>query len=391
MIKPTLVPIAALLAAGCATEGAVFVTKTSLSLVDLDSTPAEVTFGVNRIEGFIAPRNRNGDSPPVLAHLQSDRGLLQPNIQQVYATGTAAERLAGDPNGSSSNCSETECSEPTEGKPLIFSTSTNIGIRIGLGAQITSPVDGLVLGYRRKEMSYVPVLAKDQRGNYRYPSLIAAIRLAGPSAEERKGFSACQGFATGNAATALAAHDDAGFGCLDDQKSVRQLLTSRQGVELRQQAEITGTLRCYAALPDEPKKRAREQAEQLGVLAPRAAGETTKVAGAGGGIEPKLAAYQLGDADGDYAMRLLLGTVPPAAKAPVAEPVVGPLELAAQEVEGNVDGFLPAALKQQDTPAPAGEKPARKAKKEDHAVPLGIAAALREQLLRAHRVYVCGL
>ena len=40
-LVPLLIPLAALLA-GCGTPGAVFVTKTSLAIADLDSTPAEV-------------------------------------------------------------------------------------------------------------------------------------------------------------------------------------------------------------------------------------------------------------------------------------------------------------------------------------------------------------
>jgi len=376
-----LVPLLIPLASGCATEGAVFVTKTSLALVDVDGTPPEATIGVNRVEGFIAPRNRNGDTPPVLAHLQSDRALLQPNVQQVYATGTAAERLAGKEDGRSSDCSAVDCPGETEGKPLIFATSTNIGLRIGLGSQPTSPIDGIVLGYRRKEMSYVPVLAKDRHGNFRYPSLIAAIRLAGPSTQNAKGFSACQGFATGTAATALAEQDDAGFGCLDDNKSVRQMLTSKQGVELRQQAEITATLRCYAAAAPRRRQAAREQAEQFGLLAPAAEGGRMSAA-AGGDF--KTAAYTLADEDSRYAMRLLLGTVPPKktkeSSLPLSEQE---LDAATKRPKGEGAGPVPLGA------GPQGSAASPEPRKPDGSVPLAIAASLREHLLRAHRAYVC--
>lgn len=252
------------LAVGCSSPGAVFVTKTSLSFVDVDGTPAEATLGVNRVEGFIAPRNRKGDTPPVLAHLQSDRGWFEPSVQQVYATGTAALRLA-DPSGRENvGCGEKGCVEDDKtGAPLTFMTSTNIGVRIGLGTSPTAPVDGFVFGYRRKEMSYVPALAQTKDGDYLYPSLIAAIRLRG-SQTDPKGFNSCQGFATGAAATKLAERDDAGFGCLDDQ-TVRQMLTSRDS-ELRRQAALFSTLRCYAALDAGQRADVRAHARHLGLL-----------------------------------------------------------------------------------------------------------------------------
>lgn len=290
-LVPLLIPLAALLA-GCGTPGAVFVTKTSLAIADLDSTPAEMTFAMHRVEGFIAPRNQNGNTPPVLAHIQSNRELWEPEVRQVYATGTAAERLAGDFDSNNSECDickkEPPASDAAEQKkidnkkegekeaakqaaerapkvsPVVFTTSTTIGLRIGVSAE--NIVDGVVLGYRRKEMSFVPSLAKDDHGNYRYPSLIAAINLQSKGGKEA-GFQACQGFATGTAATKLAETDDAGLGCLDENESVKRLLTASRRAEMRQHASVAGALRCYVALPDERRHAARRNAEMLGLVA----------------------------------------------------------------------------------------------------------------------------
>lgn len=306
-----LVPLLLPAAAACTTDGAVFVTKTSLSFADVDATPPEATAGLHRVEGFIAPRNRNGDTPPVLAHLQSNRAFFTPNVQQVYATGTAAERLADDTDSNNSNCAQ--CTDQTEGRPITFATSTSIGLRIGLGSTLTSPIEGIMLGFRRKEMSYVPVLAKDKMGNYHYPSLIAAIRLAGPDTKDPTGFSSCQGFATGSAATALAAKDDAGFGCLDGNETVKQMLTSKNGLDMRQQAEIATILQCYVKLPaGERRRNARAHAVQLGLLAEN--GADGKVAVASAASELQVKTYSLAEEDNLYAGRLLNAALPASAQ-----------------------------------------------------------------------------
>lgn len=313
------------LAAACTTDGAVFVTKTSLSFTDVDATPPEATLGLHRVEGFIAPRNRNGDAPPVLAHLQSNRAFFQPNIQQVYATGTAAERLADETEKDNSDCAS--CTAETEGRPITFATSTSVGLRIGLGSTLTSPIEGIMFGFRRKEMSYVPVLAKDAEGNYHYPSLIAAIRLAG--AEDRadpkdpRGFTSCQGFATGSAATALASKDDAGFGCLDGSQTVKQMLTSRNNLEMRQQAEIAMILQCYVKLPaGEPRDKARAHATQLGLMSDGAADNRAAMLPTGAS-DVQLKMNWLAEQDNHYTGRILNATLwvggqkGPAADAPV--------------------------------------------------------------------------
>jgi len=287
-----------LLAAGCANEGAIFVTKSSLSIFDVDSTPPEATIALQRVEGFIAPRNRNGDTPPVLAHLQANRAFFSPEVQQVYATGTAAERLAGDAESDNSSC-ET-CTTETK-QPVTFATSTTIGLRVGLAGS-TNIIEGMVLGYRRKEMSFVPVLAKDADGTYHYPSLIAAIKLNDQEAGKTE-FGSCQGFATGTAATALATSGDGGFGCLGNNQTVKQLLVSKAGSNTRQQAEIAQVLACYITASDERKGLMRADAQRLGLLLD-AKGQELTVASADLG-DLKTAALRSTPTDTDYAQRLL--------------------------------------------------------------------------------------
>jgi hypothetical protein len=300
-----LVPLAAMVAAGCSTPGAIFVTKTSLAVADFDSTPGEMTVAMHRVEGFIAPRNENGNTPPVLAHLQSNRAYWYPEVQQVYATGTAAERLAGDFKSNNSDC--TTCKKKNETQatpvitPVIFTTSTTLGLRIGVSTQ--NVPDGLVLGYRRKEMSFVPTLAEDKGGNYRYPSLIAAIRINQPNQGNGK-FSACQGFATGTAANKLAeSQDSSGLGCLPANQSVRSLLAGKQGAEFRQHEEVVRALACYVALPEARKLIVQENAARFFAAS---AGGMVRTADDG----LKLKASAAVDEDTRYVQRLVGAIVP---------------------------------------------------------------------------------
>src|SRR5882762_7431723 len=89
------VVLAASLIAACASPGAVFVTKTSLSIVDADSTPAGVSFGFDRVEGFIGPVNPDGTVPSVVAKIETDGKIFNSKIKQIYATGAAAEAVTG--------------------------------------------------------------------------------------------------------------------------------------------------------------------------------------------------------------------------------------------------------------------------------------------------------
>ena len=78
---------------GCATvDDVLFVTKTSVGF-ELDSKPATANISYDRIEGYIGPRYDNGAMPPVVASIQTDGGILNPQVKQVYATGAAATNL----------------------------------------------------------------------------------------------------------------------------------------------------------------------------------------------------------------------------------------------------------------------------------------------------------
>jgi hypothetical protein len=189
--QPCLMAIVCLgLATGCAKPDTVlFVTKTSISVLDADTTPPEVSIAYNRTEGYIGPRYENGAVPPVYGSIESDAAIINPKVRQLYATGDAAQIIT---KGEVS-----QCYNELEGDPklIFFGTTTNMGLKITFGA--TGAANGIALpnsfnfGFRRKEFSLIP-LGKtarligencapdpDHREIHRYPSVIAAIDTTG--------------------------------------------------------------------------------------------------------------------------------------------------------------------------------------------------------------------
>lgn len=198
--------------AGCATgvDRAVFVTKTSVSILDVDSTPPGVSIAYDRVEGFIGPAFESGGAPPAIAIIRSDGTVFAPKMRQLYATGNAARVVAGvdtNPN-----------EDKLVGCPklMLFGTSTNIGLKVGIDATTGgfSIPNNFVFGYRRKEFSMLPLgTTKDagtQNDIHTYPSVLASIdntvdtKNDSTDKSSSGGMTTVQYFATGVAATKLA-------------------------------------------------------------------------------------------------------------------------------------------------------------------------------------------
>ena len=80
-----------LVAMGCA-DSVLFVTKTSIGL-DFDTKPPAASIAYDRTEGYLAPRYDNGAIPPVYGRIRSDAKIFNANVRQIYATGSAAQRV----------------------------------------------------------------------------------------------------------------------------------------------------------------------------------------------------------------------------------------------------------------------------------------------------------
>jgi hypothetical protein len=251
----------ALIAGGCAsgTDYATFVTKTSVSVVDVDSTPPSASLGYERVEGYLGPRLADGRAVPVVGFIRTDGKLMDRSLEQVYATGCAAEIVtaqsvpATPPPGSA--CVR---GKPTnQVLPMLFATGTVFGVAISV-SQSSAP--SLTLGYRRKEGSIVPV------DDTSMPSVLArhgnwVQAPSGTDTNTQLGFS--QYFATGLAADALAKVPEVGQLFKTEAKNALGVYRDN---ERAQSVHVLTTLSCLAATKDDQFPAVWANAVALGLL-----------------------------------------------------------------------------------------------------------------------------
>lgn len=240
---------------GCASDSVLFVTKTSLSILEADTKPAGISVAYDRVEGYLGPTSESGEAPPVLGYFGSDGNIFAPKVKQVYATGNAA-RILTNGNGSE-KCTPLEIQKPD--RVMFFGTSTTSGLKVGFFPNTPMP-DSFVFGWRRKEFSMIPlsVASADRtcdgekgaisKGQKFYPATLASInsmRDVPPSIPGGAKLADQQYFATGDAATGLAGSPE-----------VKNLMKSlNKGVfddyyaaEQAQKTEAAELAPCYAGL-----------------------------------------------------------------------------------------------------------------------------------------------
>ena len=253
---------------GCASPGehVLFVTKTSLG-IDLDGAPASASIAYDRTEGYLGPRFENGAVPPVVAKISSNGQILGRDIKQYYATGTAANKLTGN---------DLKASKPGlegDAKPMFFGTSTTLGIKIGF---TTTVPDSFVLGYRRKELSLIPigttiVLAEDGKTEIKqrsYPSVIGVFSSDySAKTPVDSGFGVAQFFATGTAAESLA--DSAPLQS-EFRKFAIDAVAEFKDATRAQQATALSLLDCFTSMPDAKLDAALDNAKDLDLYGDRA-------------------------------------------------------------------------------------------------------------------------
>lgn len=251
---PMLVALSgALLLTACVTrDKAVFVTKTSLTVLDADTAPAGISVAYDRTEGFFGPAYENGAAAPVTAIIQSNGSVFKPKIKQLYATGNASEIVAG----------RTPADRPDlvgEKRPMFFGTTTNIGLKLTFAANQPVPTS-VNFGYKRKEASFIPI--GNSGGKDHYPSVIGSIDNTN-LAQGRDGtaLNVVQFFATGAAADSLAKELRGEFITRLDEiglyhKSVRE-----------QQSKAGEILYLYAGLAYPKRRIAWIEADKFGLFA----------------------------------------------------------------------------------------------------------------------------
>jgi hypothetical protein len=227
------------------TDEVVFVTKSSLSIVDIDSTPAEVSVGYQRVEGYFAPAYENGAIPPVVASIQTDGSLFSPRIRQIYATGDAANILASNTRDYNLINDTTAVLEGDK-RGMFFGTSTTLGFKVG----VTRESPSITIGYKRKEASYIPLGTKD--GKDQYPSVLASIdttiNAGSVTSPNPDGLQVGQYFATGTAAKYLASKSYMQAAFKDRAQNAFQAYENQLN---QQNSTALGILRCAASLTDQ--------------------------------------------------------------------------------------------------------------------------------------------
>ena len=254
---PTLVLVLVLavamsMLAGCASvDYATFATKTSMSVVDGDTAPAGASIGFDRVEAYVGPRLADGTVYPAVAAVQSSGSGMSRSIQQTFAGGDAALRVLGKTPAARADATCDDQRQP----PLVFGTTTNLGLKIGFADGTVVP-NSFNLGYRRKEMAVVPVTLKCQPSVLSYaqnaPGVDPPPEAAG---KPQLTLGLTQFFATGTAADALAENEvvQAGF-----RARAEAALTGVDAFNKREQVQGRLTLDIFECLESLDPARMRQ-------------------------------------------------------------------------------------------------------------------------------------
>jgi hypothetical protein len=195
--------------AACDSDTAIFATSTSVG-INVDSKPPTVAVAFERSEGFIGPRATNGVAPPAVASIETAGNVFAPQIRQTYATGDAAEIVTAKTVPEPPKTAD-EMLGPR--KPMVFGTGTTLGFKVGFTAQ--GAPDSLVFGYKRKEVSVIPMAVTTTTAadgtnveTAKYPSVLASIDTTSKmNSAPDAGLANKQFFATGQAAKNLAGNE----------------------------------------------------------------------------------------------------------------------------------------------------------------------------------------
>jgi len=204
---------------GCS-DSATFVTGTDIGIT-ANADTQQVQIGYSRAELFQGPNYPDvGDAPEAVGFLGSDLQIFSPHIRQLYATGDAAGIVTtptplqpcpptGQPaaNSPPNLCPEQPATLTGERRPLVFSTGTNVGLKLGFTGNAPSSIQ---LGYDREELSVIPLhsTAPTAGGTDKpdkYSSVLASLdmNVSAPNFLG-SGLQMTQFFATGAAARNLA-------------------------------------------------------------------------------------------------------------------------------------------------------------------------------------------
>jgi len=221
---PAITLFIAFLWAGCASkDSTLFVTKTSFG-VDFDAKPPTMDVGYSRKEGTIAPKFEDGNVIPQMASFHGRAGVIG-NVfigaAQSFAVGEPSVIMAkymGNPNAKPAVKDVIDAAELagphlvtgrlSQPKRYFFGTDTSLGVKVGLAAETGGVPDSLSVGWKRKELAYVPLTrtGSDATMQIAVPSLLSTVNFG--TNPQNGATTVSQFFATGSAANYLAAQPD---------------------------------------------------------------------------------------------------------------------------------------------------------------------------------------
>ncbi|MGK0383213.1 MAG: hypothetical protein ACI8QG_002985 [Flavobacteriales bacterium] len=217
---------------------ALFVTSTSVG-INFDATTQTASIAYDREEGYIGPTYET-DAPSAVAYIQSDGEIFAPKIKQTYATGEAASIVTGASTyipGSTSELSG-------ENEVMFFGTNTTSGFKIGFATGTPIPNE-LVFGFKRKEVSHIPLI-KDGNGKNRYASTLAFYSMTRDSSTAAP-YSDKQYIALGEAAKAMA--DKPSIKSLFERSAIEISLAEWDTLKDQQRALSEAIAGCYDKVP----------------------------------------------------------------------------------------------------------------------------------------------
>ncbi len=247
---------------GCALKDAVFITKTSYSVLDVDATPAGVSVAHDRVEGYFGPRLKNGKVYPVTGYFYANTSGSR-EVQQVFAGGDAATVVLGADPPKAKQDAASGCGDERDNPPLLFATGTTLGIKLGFAENSVVPTS-FVFGYRRKETAWVPVSETCQ------PSVLATL---GSSAAARSkdgdvklSAGVAQYFATGDAAVRLASDPAIQSAFKREAKEAVGAVAEFNNREAAQNLLTLDVIDCASKVPEASFDSVVSNADELGLL-----------------------------------------------------------------------------------------------------------------------------
>lgn len=295
------VVVVGLVGCGIGTRSVLFVTDTSLA-IDVDSKPPALSIGYSRREGTLAPVVAGGRVLPQMASFRFRAGVGQAGdeaagprgvrvgVGQSFATGTAALLLSkylgssARPDNRQEVIPDEEIRSPAAVEEAVensgrrrryfFGTDTTVGIKVTFGLETGGWPDRFVLGWKRKELAYVPLLeSTGGTAGIALPSLIATAGLSAEATRTGADNVFTQFYATGDAASYLAAQpgirEVIGLKVLDTeeyQRAVRGLQAELQDVRRLDQELSAEAGRLIDGLGPEQLDAAVSRAVAVGLI-----------------------------------------------------------------------------------------------------------------------------